>query len=143
MLSRYRELWRIEEAFRISKHDLKMRPIYHWAPERIKAHIAICFLAFTLVKQALRRARIQYMPMRLLEENLEENWIWFQLAPIPKAIHWLRLLKKARNSNFPELAFPERGPPKIPGRNGNLFQRFFGPWKTALLAKFPQNYLKN
>ncbi len=63
MLSRYRELWRIEEAFRISKHDLKMRPIYHWAPERIKAHIAICFLAFTLVKQALRRARIQYMPM--------------------------------------------------------------------------------
>ncbi len=63
MLSRYRELWRIEEAFRISKHDLKMRPIYHWAPERIKAHIAICFLAFTLVKQAMRRARIQYMPM--------------------------------------------------------------------------------
>ncbi len=63
MLSRYRELWRIEEAFRISRHDLKMRPIYHWGPERIKAHIAICFLAFTLVKQALRRARIQYMPM--------------------------------------------------------------------------------
>ncbi len=53
----------LEEAFKISRHDLKMRPIYHWAPERIKAHIAICFLAFTLVKQALRRARIQYMPM--------------------------------------------------------------------------------
>jgi transposase len=63
ILSLYRGLWQIEEAFRISKHDLKMRPIYHWTEERIKAHIAICFLAFTLAKQAVYRVSKQQMPM--------------------------------------------------------------------------------
>jgi len=61
LISRYRELWQIEEAFRINKHDLKMRPIYHWTPKRIKAHIALCFIAYTLVKQALYRSKLQKM----------------------------------------------------------------------------------
>jgi transposase len=63
ILSRYRGLWQIEEAFRINKHDLKMRPIYHWTENRIKAHIAICFIAFALVKQAIHRIKIQSEPM--------------------------------------------------------------------------------
>jgi transposase len=63
LLSRYRELWQIEEAFRISKHDLRMRPIYHWTENRIKAHVAICFLAFTLAKQAVYRIALQQEPM--------------------------------------------------------------------------------
>lgn len=55
ILSRYRGLWQIEEAFRVNKHDLRMRPIFHWKPKRIKAHIAICFLAYTIAKQATYR----------------------------------------------------------------------------------------
>jgi len=57
LLSRYRDLWQIEAAFRVNKHDLKMRPIYHWNPERIKAHISICFIAYALIKQALYRLK--------------------------------------------------------------------------------------
>ena len=38
----------IEQAFRVCKHTLKMRPIYHWKKKRIEAHIAICFLAYSL-----------------------------------------------------------------------------------------------
>lgn len=63
VLEKYRGLWQIEEAFRVNKHDLKMRPIYHWKPHRVKAHLSICFLAFTLAKQATYRMRIQQMPM--------------------------------------------------------------------------------
>ena len=48
ILTRYRQLWRIEEAFRVCKHTLKMRPVYHWKRKRIEAHIAICFLAYSL-----------------------------------------------------------------------------------------------
>jgi transposase len=59
ILERYRGLWQIEEAFRVSKHDLRMRPIYHWTEPRIRAHIAICFIAYTLVKQILYRLSIQ------------------------------------------------------------------------------------
>ena len=43
-------LWRIEELFRVSKHTLKMRPIYHRKAQRIKAHIAICFLAYVVLR---------------------------------------------------------------------------------------------
>lgn len=55
ILCRYRGLWQIEEAFRVNKHDLRMRPIFHWKPNRIKAHIGICFLAYTIAKQATYR----------------------------------------------------------------------------------------
>ena len=48
LLERYRGLWRIEEAFRVNKNDLRMRPIYHWKKSRIEAHIAICFIAYSL-----------------------------------------------------------------------------------------------
>ena len=41
LIGHYRRLWEIEDAFRVNKHDLRMRPIYHWKPERIKGHIAI------------------------------------------------------------------------------------------------------
>jgi transposase len=63
ILSRYRGLWQIEEAFRLSKHDLKMRPIYHWTQNRIRAHILICFIAFTLAKQAVYRMSLQQHPI--------------------------------------------------------------------------------
>ena len=63
ILSRYRELWQIEEAFRISKHDLRMRPIYHWTENRIKAHISICFISLALAKQAVYRVGLQQETM--------------------------------------------------------------------------------
>ena len=36
LLSRYRQLWKIEEAFRVCKHTLKMRPIYHWKKKELR-----------------------------------------------------------------------------------------------------------
>jgi transposase len=63
IISRYRGLWSIEESFRISKHDLRMRPIYHWTPDRISGHILICFIAYALVRQAMYRVSRQYEPM--------------------------------------------------------------------------------
>lgn len=50
ILARYARLWKIEESFRINKHTLSMRPIYHFKPERIQAHIAICFMAFATLR---------------------------------------------------------------------------------------------
>lgn len=50
VLARYSRLWKIEESFRINKHTLSMRPIYHYKPERIKTHIAICFMAFSVLR---------------------------------------------------------------------------------------------
>jgi transposase len=60
IISQYANLWQVEESFRITKHDLKIRPIYHWKPSRVKAHLAISFMAYTLVRHLEYRVRLQY-----------------------------------------------------------------------------------
>jgi transposase len=48
LLERYRSLWRIEESFRVNKHTLEMRPIFHFTPRRIEAHILICYMSYAI-----------------------------------------------------------------------------------------------
>jgi len=57
IVKNYRELWQIEKAFRISKTDLKVRPIYHRLQERIQAHLSIAFAAYTVYKEIERLLR--------------------------------------------------------------------------------------
>lgn len=54
VITAYSNLWVVEKAFRISKTDLRARPIYHRKHSRIKAHICICFMAYTLYKELER-----------------------------------------------------------------------------------------
>jgi len=60
ILTQYNNLWQVEESFRITKHDLKIRPIYHWTPNRVKAHLAISFTAYMLIRYLEHRVRLQY-----------------------------------------------------------------------------------
>ncbi len=50
----YKNLWHIEKAFRMSKTDLRIRPIYHRLRNRIEAHICISFTAYCLYKELER-----------------------------------------------------------------------------------------
>ena len=56
----YHGLWQVEESFRISKHVLKARPIFHWKPSRVSAHIAIAFMSFVCVRNLEYRVKLQY-----------------------------------------------------------------------------------
>jgi len=60
LIHQYTNLWQVEESFRITKHDLKIRPIYHWKPSRVKAHLAISFMAYTLVRHLEYKIRLLY-----------------------------------------------------------------------------------
>lgn len=60
ILEYYSNLWLVEESFRITKHDLKVRPVFHWNSERVKAHIAIVFTAFALVRYMEYQVKSQY-----------------------------------------------------------------------------------
>ena len=51
VVSQYRNLWQVEKAFRISKNDLKERPIFHQNIKRIKSHLLLCFIALVVVKE--------------------------------------------------------------------------------------------
>ena len=50
IIKRYHELYKIEQAFRISKSDLQTRPIFHYKEEPIKLHLLICFMALVVSK---------------------------------------------------------------------------------------------
>ena len=68
---RYIQLTEAEWAFRIAKDELVIRPIWHQRPDRVKAHILVCFLAYVLWKslaQWMRRAGLGDAPRTVLEE---------------------------------------------------------------------------
>jgi len=50
VVEHYHGLWRIEQAFRMSKSDLKARPIFHYTHDAIRAHTIICFMALMIGK---------------------------------------------------------------------------------------------
>jgi hypothetical protein len=68
VIGAYHQLWRIEKSFRMSKHDLRARPIYHHKRESIEAHLNVVFAALAIthhvetrtgwsIKQFVRTAR--------------------------------------------------------------------------------------
>ena len=50
IMLKYGSLWNVEKSFRISKSDLKARPIFHTAKEKIEAHILIVFAALAIAR---------------------------------------------------------------------------------------------
>ena len=50
VIGAYHRLWHIEKSFRMSKHDLRARPIYHHKRESIQAHLAIVFAALAVTR---------------------------------------------------------------------------------------------
>ena len=68
---RYIQLTEAEWAFRITKDELEIRPIWHQKEKRVQAHILICFLAYALWKtlaQWMRGSGLGDAPRTLLEE---------------------------------------------------------------------------
>ncbi len=50
IINRYHDLYKIEQAFRVSKNDLQTRPIFHFKQEPIQLHMLICFMALAVTK---------------------------------------------------------------------------------------------
>jgi len=72
IISKYSRLWMIEAQFRINKHNLEMRPIYHWTPQRIEAHIALCYMSYAVLKHIEYRVNLmQKVSVNNIVENLQ------------------------------------------------------------------------
>ena len=70
LFNSYSSLWKIEELFRINKHTLKMRPIYHRLTKRIRAHILICFLSYTVLRHTeltLKKSGLKFSLQELID----------------------------------------------------------------------------
>jgi transposase len=70
----YIGLTQVEDAFRVSKHDLGLRPIYHHKAGRTQAHILVCFLSLVLwrtLQHWMQNCGLGTAPRKLLEEMAE------------------------------------------------------------------------
>jgi transposase len=74
VIGHYRGLWQVEQTFRVTKHNLQIRPIYHYTDRRIKAHFALCFMALSMVRMTehlLKKAGC-YLPIERLHHELSK-----------------------------------------------------------------------
>ena len=78
ILRQYKNLWQIESCFRVHKTDLKIRPIFHWTPKRIRAHIVVCFIAFTCYQYLAYRMQLAKTSLSL--ETMRNALMHVQLS---------------------------------------------------------------
>jgi len=78
IISYYQELWHVEQSFRMSKTDLKTRPIFHYKHDAIKAHVLLCFMGlmmgkFLEIKSGLSLKRIRDILWNVHEAHIEDK----------------------------------------------------------------------
>lgn len=92
IVENYRQLWQIEKAFRISKTDLRIRPVYHYRKKRIEAHICIAFVAYTIYKEIerlLEKHKAGFSPKRAAELTHTMYALAYQM---PSALHQEKII---------------------------------------------------
>ena len=95
----YKQQQRVEEAWRTMKSGLKMRPVFHWAPHRIHAHIAITVLSLLLERtiehacqDTWRNIRDDLKRIQLALLSSPNGQVWQVTEPSPDAANRLKAL---------------------------------------------------
>jgi hypothetical protein len=95
----YKQLMRVEQAWRDMKSTLDMRPVFHWAPHRIHAHVAITVLALLLERTAehacndtWRNIGDRLRRIQLAQLSSPNGTVWQVTDPTPDAAKCLKTL---------------------------------------------------
>ncbi len=96
----YKQLMRVEQAWRTLKSGLRMRPVFHWTPHRIHAHISLTVLSLLLERVAenacsdtWRNIRDDLGQIKLAQLSGPNGSIWQVTDPQPAAGKRLKALK--------------------------------------------------
>jgi hypothetical protein len=96
----YKQLQRVEIAWRSLKSGLKLRPVYHWAPHRIHAHVALTVLSLLLERVAeqacadtWRNIKDDLKRIKLAQLLSPNGTVWQVTEPTPEALKHLKSLK--------------------------------------------------
>ena len=96
----YKQQQRVEEAWRTMKSGLRMRPVFHWAPHRIHAHIAITVLSLLLERviehacqDTWRNIRDDLKQIKLAQLSSPNGTVWQVTDPGQDADKRLKALK--------------------------------------------------
>ena len=87
IIERYKGLWKIEESFKITKSQLKSRPVYVRKKGHIEAHFFICFLALILIRLLEKETNYEFSISELIDSiknlsvtYLDENYYMLDYA---------------------------------------------------------------
>ena len=67
VIDMYRGLWRVEDAFRVTKSELDSRPAYVRREDRIRAHFLTCFISLVFVRLIQKKTGYAYSSEKLIE----------------------------------------------------------------------------
>ena len=76
IISAYKHLWVVEDAFGEIKGTLKARPMFHWTDECIVGHLTICFLAYYCEAQMtkiLRQKQVSLESPAIVEKAIKKR----------------------------------------------------------------------
>ena len=77
----YQNLWNVERSFRITKGTLDVRPMFHFTPRRIEAHVCICFVALKVYKELERLLKLSGCPYSVDETlKIAETIVTIEIA---------------------------------------------------------------
>jgi hypothetical protein len=96
----YKQLQRVEDAWRTLKSGLRLRPVFHWAPHRIHAHVALTVFALLLERVAeracgdtWRNIRDDLKQIKLAQLLSPHGEVWQVTEPTPETAKRLQALE--------------------------------------------------
>ena len=100
VVSSYHELWHVEQSFRMSKHDLRARPVFHHQCDAIEAHLTVVMAALAVARHlqettgiSIKRIIRALKPLQDVTINLNGHKIAAQLQITPTAASILKSLQ--------------------------------------------------
>jgi len=96
----YKQLAQVERAWRLLKSGLRIRPLFHWAPHRICAHVSLTMVALLLERLAeracgdtWRNIRDDLRQIKLAQFLTPQGALWQVTEPLPAAANRLKQLQ--------------------------------------------------
>jgi hypothetical protein len=104
IIAYYHQLWRVEQSFRMSKNDLRARPIFHHKREAIEAHLTIVMAAMSIGRTIERKTGLSIKKFVKLLKPIRSGTVIINgktlraEAQIPETVSSL-LVKLGRGTN--------------------------------------------
>jgi transposase len=94
LIAHYQQLFHIENAFRMSKTDLRIRPVFHRLESRIRAHICVAFCSYAVLKETERILKLAKANISLKQAALQCQTIYKLKTNLPDSKKEIDILLK-------------------------------------------------
>jgi transposase len=109
----YKQLYEVERGWRDLKDTLKLRPVFYFREDRIRAHVQLCWLALLLIRtvehetgDTWRNVRNELDRMHLVTIETAEGRVAQRSATTPRQVEILRKLDIAEPARFYDFELP-------------------------------------